>query len=98
MMNVYISGPIKGVDDYKERFEKAQKYLEQDEGVKCINPASFNFGGLTEKQIMNIDLTMLEACDAIYMLNGWEASCGANREYGYALAMDKIISHERKVK
>lgn len=33
-------------------------------------------------------------CDQIYMLKGWEKSCGANQEYGYALACDMIIERE----
>ncbi|MBO5208498.1 MAG: DUF4406 domain-containing protein [Lachnospiraceae bacterium] len=37
---------------------------------------------------------MLDMCDAIYMLDGWQQSCGANRECGYALAKDKIILKE----
>lgn len=31
---------------------------------------------------------------AVYMLKGWEKSCGANREYGYALAKDYIVMLE----
>ena len=37
---------------------------------------------------------MLDMCDSIYMIKGWEKSCGANREYGYALAKDMMIMYE----
>lgn len=40
---------------------------------------------------MKMALAMLDLCDAIYMLSDWEKSCGANREYGYALGKDMII-------
>ena len=30
-------------------------------------------------------------CDALIQLEGWEESRGANIEYGYALAADKLI-------
>ena len=43
---------------------------------------------------MKFDIFLLNMCDAIYMLKGWEKSRGANREYGYALASDKIIVME----
>ena len=34
---------------------------------------------------------MLDMCDGIYLLKGWEKSCGSNRELGYAMAKGKII-------
>ena len=43
---------------------------------------------------MKMSLTMLGMCDAIYMMDGWENSCGANREYGYALASGMKIMRE----
>lgn len=41
-----------------------------------------------------MDFHLIDMCGALYMLNGWEKSCGANREYGYALAKDMIILKE----
>lgn len=46
------------------------------------------------EEYMEMAFTMLGMCGSIYMLSGWEKSCGANREYGYALAKDKIIIME----
>ena len=43
---------------------------------------------------MKMSMTMLEMCQYIYMLKGWEKSLGANREYGYALASDMTIIRE----
>ena len=45
----------------------------------------------TYEEYMKMSFTMLSMCDAIYMLEGWQKSCGANREYGYAYANDMII-------
>lgn len=45
--------------------------------------------------MLNVDLVLLDLCDTIYMLKGWESSCGANREYGYALAKGLDIMFER---
>lgn len=93
-MNIYISGPIEGVDNYREKFERAKRIIEKY-GHKAINPAGLDPYGLTREQMLNVDLALLDLCDIIYMLKGWEQSCGANREYGYALAKGMGIMFER---
>ena len=40
---------------------------------------------------MRIDLDLLERCDVLVQIPGWEESRGANIEYGYALGTGKII-------
>lgn len=45
---------------------------------------------------MDVDLQLLDMCDVIYMLKGWQQSLGCNREYGYALAKDIIILKEEQ--
>lgn len=92
-MNIYISGPIKGVENYREKFERAKRIIEKC-GHKAINPAGIDFGGLRRELVLEVDLTLVDSCDAIFMLKGWEESCGANREYGYALAKGKDIMFE----
>lgn len=94
-MNIYISGPIEGVENYREKFERAKRIIEKG-CHKVVNPAGMDFGGLTREQILDVDLVLLDLCDTIYMLKGWEQSCGANREYGYALAKGMDIIFERE--
>lgn len=43
---------------------------------------------------MKMSLVMLDMCDAIYLMKGWERSKGANREYGYALGKHMEIIFE----
>lgn len=93
-MNIYISGPMRGVDNYREKFERAKRIIEKG-GHKAINPAALDLDGLTREQILDVDLLLLSLCDTIYMLKGWEQSCGANREFGYALAKGMDIMFER---
>ena len=92
-MKVYISGAITGTDDYMERFAKAEKEL-TEQGYSVVNPAKVNAQlpeDTTYEQYMKMSFCMLDMCDSIYMLKGWKKSCGANREYVYALASDMII-------
>ena len=38
------------------------------------------------QSIMDADLAAVRSCDAIYMMNGWENSCGAKKELTEAIA------------
>ena len=94
-MRIYISGGITSVENYRESFKKAHEELSKA-GHDVINPAFYadSLPKLSYEEYMKVGLYFLSMCDAIYMLKGWQKSCGANREYGYALAMDKIIMEE----
>ena len=95
-MKMYISGAITGTDDYMERFAKAEKES-TEQGYSVVNPAKVNAQlpeDTTYEEYMKMCFCMLDMCDSIYMLKGWEKSCGANREYSYALAKDMIIMFE----
>lgn len=87
MARIYISGPITGVEDFGFYFEQAEREL-QEKGHEVINPTKVELllPKGTYEEYMKIDMFLLDMCDTIYMLKGWEKSCGANREYGYALA------------
>ncbi|MBE5867967.1 MAG: DUF4406 domain-containing protein [Lachnospiraceae bacterium] len=95
-MRVYISGPITGTEDYQERFAKAQEHLES-QGYTVINPALVDMimpADATYDEYMCVDYCLLDMCDTIYMLEGWEKSPGANRELGFALAKHHTIMRE----
>ena len=54
------------------------------------------------EEYMKVSLVLLDMCDAIYLLEGWQDSRGANREYGYAFGQGlynpagRSASKERK--
>lgn len=97
-MRIYISGAITNNPDYKEDFERAEDYLQREyPSADIINPALVNSclpKSTTYEEYMKMSFCMLDMCEAIYMMRGWNKSCGANRELGYALAKDKTIIFE----
>ena len=65
-----------------DRFAKAEKEL-TEQGYSVVNPAKVNAQmpeDMTYEAYMKMCFAMMDLCDAIYMLNGWEKSCGASRE------------------
>jgi len=91
-MKLYLSGAITGTDDYMDRFSMAEKSLEVEHTI--INPAKVNAqlpSDTDYEDYMKMSFCMLDMCDGIYLLKGWEKSCGSNRELGYAMAKGKII-------
>ena len=91
-MKLYLSGAITGTDDYMDRFSMSEKSLEVEHTI--INPAKVNAqlpSDTDYEDYMKMSFCMLDMCDGIYLLKGWEKSCGSNRELGYAMAKGKII-------
>lgn len=90
---IYIAGPIKGRADYIERFCAAQLKLEA-EGWIVLNPADLPTG-MPADRYMPICLAMLQQADAVYMLDGWEYSEGANIELQFAQYQGKEVLYEK---
>lgn len=78
---VYLSGPITGVPNYWEAFEKAEDYL-TSLGWAVLSPAKHP-QGLTNEQYMRIDFAMLDVADVVLFLPRWNYSEGARLEWQY---------------
>lgn len=85
-MKVYISGKISGlpIQEAKERFDNAQALLESC-GLDPVNPMSKEMPeNATWEQHMVKDIELLLRCDAIYLMDNWADSRGAQIEYDIA--------------
>lgn len=93
-MKVYISGAITGNEKYKEDFKRGEEEI-RAMGYIPYNPARIELPPEADyEEYMTLCLNMIEMCEAIYMLDNWQMSRGANREFGYAAGKDKIILWE----
>ena len=97
-IKVYISGKITGDDNYIKKFERAENML-ADRGYMVINPARINKELPADTHYdayMRISMVLLFEADAIYMLDNWEDSPGANAEHALAGALRLSIMYEGK--
>ena len=82
-MKIYISGPITGTADFKERFEAAAQKIREN-GHEAVNPVKLHDildpATTTWAQYMSAALGLLYACDAALFLPGWQLSKGATKE------------------
>lgn len=88
-LKVYISGPVTGNKEYKEQFG-SMSYLLKREGHGAVNPVQIMEPVrrvLDYKTILNADLELLEGCDAVLFMPGWEDSKGCKKEYDKALRL-----------
>lgn len=95
-MKIYISGPITGTEDYRRRFAKAENAL-RAAGHEVINPTRVNAElpeGTTYQEYMKMSMCMLDMCDTVFLMDGWEKSRGCNAETAYALKKGITIVQE----
>ena len=79
MSRIYISGPITGVENFREIFLKKQLELEKL-GNEVVNPALLYLimpSSSTWQEYMDICIPLLKLCDKITMLKGYENSRGS---------------------
>ena len=95
-MKIYISGPITGTTDYMERFKRMQEALE-GMGHTVINPAKVNAElpqGTTHEEYMTMCRPMIDMCEVVLMMEGWQQSKGCRMEFDYAMQKRITITFE----
>lgn len=91
-LKVYIAGKITGFEGYREKFRAAADRLES-RGHTVMNPAVLP-DGFEVHEYMRICYAMIDTCEAVYFLDNWQDSAGANREFDYALLNGKEVMYE----
>ena len=92
-MIIYISGKMTGLEDLgRGDFAAAEKAL-QAQGHTVLNPAAMP-EGMPKEVYIPVDLAMIDAADAIYLLRSWPWSRGACLEKAYAEYQGKRILFE----
>lgn len=89
-MKIYIAGPITGVQNYKQVFEKAQIVLEE-QGLIVINPSFLPEGLGGNETYMHICYSMIDTVEGLFILDGWKESTGTKCELEYAIKHNKKI-------
>ena len=92
-MLIFISGKITGDDNYKAKFDKAQKELES-QGHKVLNPTDIVPADIPYNKQMHICLKLIKVADSVYFLEDWGESKGARIEMKKALMLGKRICIE----
>ena len=100
--NVYISGPITGIENWQDNFLAAEKELLELTGYFfVVNPVAIAkdiekpFAKIEKTpdytDYMRKDIKELSSCSAICMLPGWKRSQGARLEYRIAKILNMQI-------
>ena len=93
MTHLYLSGPMSGRPD--NNFPAFNRYADQlrAAGYEVTNPADNGADpDLSWADYMRIDLTqMLDDCDGVAVLSGWEESRGASLEVHVARALEMPV-------
>ena len=87
-MRIYIAGPMTGLPDYNlPAFAVAKTQLDAS-GHDAVNPGAPGvITGYTWQDYMRDGLHLLLDCEAVALLDGWEASKGAQLEVHVATAL-----------
>jgi hypothetical protein len=87
---MYMSGRIKDNPMYLKEFKAAEEPIRML-GYVPVSPTCLPQVGFTWEQYLHIDIAILGQCDAICLLDGWDLSEGARKEYSAALEWGKEV-------
>ena len=95
-VKVYIAVRINGDTNYKEKFGRMRKKLEEA-GFVVLNPAVLP-EGMEYKSYMHICLAMIDEADAVLLLPDWTKSRGAvfEKQYGEMFGK-KVVEYSKEL-
>lgn len=87
-MKIYISGKVSDNPTYKEDFERIEGLLNQefpdDDTINPVKVLDSVKDVLTWEECMQVCFKLLDAADAIFLMENWKQSRGAHLELEYA--------------
>lgn len=93
-MIVYISGPARTDGSTYDRFNSKEHEL-LERGWRVINPAKID--ALSATGICwPISRALIDVCDAVYALDGWENCPEAAKEINHAVGLGQYVLFENK--
>lgn len=103
-MKIFISGPMRGLPNYNfDKFDSVEKWLIAA-GYDVVNPAHISRSYKETTILNNKDkfnemvkrqLSALEQCDAILVLDNWEKPEGVKTEIQHALKHNLLVIFEK---
>lgn len=96
---VYICGPMTGIKDYNRPKFNRVAYKFRREGYDVFNPAEIKGQPNWDWQrYMRSAIRGMMKCEAVYVLDGYETSKGANIEINLAkeLGMTILYEHDKE--
>lgn len=96
---VVLSGPITGVEDYRDRFGKWEAFVRLAGAKRVFNPAALPKGWEYEDYMSVCLMFVRDRADVLFQMPGWRASPGAWREYRAAMEADVCVlevCHEQR--
>lgn len=101
---IYVSGPYSGntKGEITQNIKKAAEYalwVWKSGGIALcphMNTAHFDNKGVSYASFLHGDLVLLERCDAVFMIPGWELSNGAKVEKQHAEQLRIPILYSKK--
>lgn len=97
-MKIYIAGKISGLERkaVEEKFENAKKTLSL-KGYQVFIPTILPFyDEVSHEDYLHICYSIIDVCDAVFMLKDWQESEGAKKELQYAYNHNKKILYEEE--
>ena len=104
MKTIYISGKMSGEHCFSFKNFFYWQRVWEERGWEVVNPAEIDcvkmlkgwvYDDKQYREILDEDKRLIrEECDAIFMMNGWTTSEGANEEYAEAVNHNKEILFE----
>lgn len=98
---LYVSGPYTATDqnpsvehNIQDAWRVAFKYWRLGYAVICPQANSYHMDAASYQDFIEGTMEMMERCDGVVMMKGWEKSNGARGEHARALELKLPIHYE----